>query len=961
MIDVGTAVGYLMLDTTGFQSGFRSALADLKTFQDATATTSDKFTAVGSALSSVGGTLTKSVTLPLVGLGTAVTAVASNFETSMSKVAAIAGLDTVGEEFDALSAKAKEMGATTKFSASETADAFTYMAMAGWKTEAMLDGIEGIMNLAAASGEDLALTSDIVTDALTAFGMQASDSAAFADILAAASNNANTNVAMLGESFKYVAPVAGALGYSAEDTSIALGLMANSGIKASQAGTALRTAMSNLVKPTDQMAVVMDEYGISLTDADGNMKSFMTIMTDLREKMGGLDEATQAAAASTLFGKEAMSGMLAIINASDADFDKLTTAIYNADGTAKRMADTMQNNLSGQLTILKSALEGLAISFGEMILPVITRFVQWITKVVDKLNSMDESTKKNILTLGAIAAAIGPVLLVLGKLVTSVGSIMGALSKAKLAISGIQAALTAAGTSLGAVLAPIAAVVAAIVVLVAAFKNLWTTNEEFRNNITATWNQIKETFAGFTEGILERINSLGFNFSSLTEAMGAVWNEFCNLLAPVFEGVFNNIAIFLETIFGVITSIFDVFKGLFTGDWELFWQGISDLFTTVWEGLYEWFSNILVTLQEVINVFLGWFGTSWSELWTSVANFFQTTWNNIKLFFSNLIINITTAVSNFITSVVNFFATLPENIAYHLGFALGKVASWIVDLATQVLEVGPQVIDTIVNFFKQLPTKMAELLTQAINKVKEWGTNLINWAKTTIPSVVSTIVEGFKSLPGKLLEIGRNLVDSLWQGIKEKLTSLVNNIKSFASTVISSFKSGFGIASPSKETRYVGDMLMEGLIRSISGAVGKVRSVVDTVTSTVLDTFSPMADSLSSLFSTMDLGGGISGVLNSILEQAQAYDSLAESIRSCLQPLKELQSEQESQNAITERMAQTENSTKKNPKTPASPQAQGSTPQGGNTYIFNSPKAVVPTVAAKLIKQTAQQLALDIK
>lgn len=1005
MIDVGTAVGYLMLDTTGFQSGFRSALADLKTFQDETATTSDKFTAVGSALSSVGGTLTKSVTLPLVGLGTAVTAVASNFETSMSKVAAIAGLDTVGEEFDALSAKAKEMGATTKFSASETADAFTYMAMAGWKTEAMLEGIEGIMNLAAASGEDLALTSDIVTDALTAFGMQASDSAAFADILAAASNNANTNVAMLGESFKYVAPVAGALGYSAEDTSIALGLMANSGIKASQAGTALRTAMSNLVKPTDQMAMVMDEYGISLTDADGNMKSFMTIMTDLRERMGGLDEATQAAAASTLFGKEAMSGMLAIINASDADFDKLTKAIYNADGTAKRMADTMQNNLSGQLTILKSALEGLAISFGEMILPVITSFVQWITKVVDKLNSMDESTKKNILTLGAIAAAIGPVLLVLGKLVTSVGSIMGAFSKAKLAISGIQAALAAAGTSLGAVLAPIAAVVAAIAVLVAAFKNLWTTNEEFRTNITATWNQIKEAFSGFTSGILERINSLGFNFSSLTEAMGAVWNEFCNLLAPVFEGVFNNIAIFLETIFGVLTSIFDVFKGLFTGDWELFWQGISDLFTTVWEGLYEWFSNILVTLQEVINVFLGWFGTSWSELWTSVANFFQTTWNNIKLFFSNLIINITTVVSNFITSVVNFFATLPENIAYHLGFALGKVARWIVDLATQVLEVGPQVIDAVVNFFstlpgriweflssayekvstwvsnlgtkateagtnflnnvvnffQQLPTKMAELLTQAINKIKEWGNNIISWAKSTLPSVVSQIVAVFQELPGKLLEIGKNLVNSLWEGIKSRLTALVNSIKSFASTVIGAFKSGFGIASPSKETRYVGDMLMEGLTTSISGAVGKVRQVVDTVTSTVLDTFSPMTDSLSSLFSTMDLGGGISGVLNSILEQAQAYDSLAESIRSCLQPLRELQSEQESQNAITERMAQTENSPKKNPKTPASPQAQGSTPQGGNTYIFNSPKAVVPTVAAKLMKQTAQQLALDIK
>ena len=249
MVDVGTAVGYLMLDTTGFQSGFKSALSDLRTFRDESATAADKFSAAGSAMFAVGGSLTKSVTLPIVGLGAAITKVTSDFESSMSKVASIAGLDTMGEEFEALSEKAKEMGATTKFSASEAADAFTYMAMAGWKTESMLDGIDGIMQLAAASGEDLATTSDIVTDALTAFGLQAKDSSHFADILAAASNNANTNVSMLGESFKYVAPVAGALGYSAEDTSIALGLMANSGIKASQAGTSLRSAMSNLVSP----------------------------------------------------------------------------------------------------------------------------------------------------------------------------------------------------------------------------------------------------------------------------------------------------------------------------------------------------------------------------------------------------------------------------------------------------------------------------------------------------------------------------------------------------------------------------------------------------------------------------------------------------------------------------------------------------------------------------------------
>lgn len=299
----------------------------------------------------------------LVAVGTAATIVGSNFEEGMSKVAAISG--ATGADFEKLKEKAKQMGATTKFSATEAASAFEYMAMAGWKTTDMLGGIDGVMNLAAASGEDLALVSDIVTDAITAFGLSASDSGHFADVLAAASSNANTNVSMLGESFKYVAPIAGAMKYSVEDTSLALGLMANASIKGSMAGTSLKTSLANLASPTDSMAEVMEKYGISLTDADGSMKSLREVIDTLRSKMGGLDEATQTAAASTLFGKEAMAGMLAIINASEADYNKLASAVNNADGTAKNMADTMQDNLKGSITILKSSLEGLGIQIYE--------------------------------------------------------------------------------------------------------------------------------------------------------------------------------------------------------------------------------------------------------------------------------------------------------------------------------------------------------------------------------------------------------------------------------------------------------------------------------------------------------------------------------------------------------------------------------------------------------------------
>lgn len=321
----------------------------------------------------------------IVGIAAASTEVGKAFESQMSTVAAISG--ATGEEFAALEAKAKEMGATTQFSATEAGQAMEYMAMAGWKSSDMVDGIAGIMNLAAASGEDLASTSDIVTDALTAFGMTASDSGRFADVLAAASSNANTNVAMLGESFKYVAPLAGTLGYSAEDASIALGLMANAGIKGSQAGTSLKTALARMSAPTAAQSAAMQKLGLSLTDSEGNMKSMREVMVDMRSSFAGLSEAEQTAAASTIFGKEAMSGMLAIINASEDDFNKLTKAIDNSSGAAAEMAAIRLDNLEGDITLLKSGLEGLGIEIYQGMTAPMREAAQTATQYVAQLNA----------------------------------------------------------------------------------------------------------------------------------------------------------------------------------------------------------------------------------------------------------------------------------------------------------------------------------------------------------------------------------------------------------------------------------------------------------------------------------------------------------------------------------------------------------------------------------------------
>src|SRR5699024_2684194 len=310
---------------------------------------------LGQSMTSIGKELSMKVTAPLMAIGGVATKIGMDFKAGLSEVQALSG--ATGDELANLEERARELGASTKFSAKEVTDGFKYMALAGWDVKQSLDGIDGVLNLAAASGEDLGRVSDILTDSISAFGDEAKDAGRYADVLAAASSNANTDVAGLGESFKMVAPVAGSLGYSLEDTAVALGLMANAGVKGCSAGTALRSALTNLVKQTEKMEKEMEKLGINIKDSNGKMKPLDSLLGDLRERFSKLSDDQKASSAATIFGKEAMAGMLAVINAGQGDFDKLTKAIANSDGVAQEMADTMQNNLQGKLTNLKSALE----------------------------------------------------------------------------------------------------------------------------------------------------------------------------------------------------------------------------------------------------------------------------------------------------------------------------------------------------------------------------------------------------------------------------------------------------------------------------------------------------------------------------------------------------------------------------------------------------------------------------
>lgn len=805
--------------------------AELKKLESQASKTNQTLTKIGEAGSKVesfgngvtnAGKKVSVASAAVTGLGVASVKTAADFESSMSQAQATMGItkDSMSKldgqsvnTMDALSDLAKEMGAKTAFSASECAEALNYLALAGYDTQEMADTLPTVLNLAAAGGLDLASASDMVTDAMSALGMETSDANKMVDQMAKTASSTNTSVGQLGEGILTIGATAKTVKGGTAELNTALGILANNGIKGAEGGTHLRNVILSLQNPTDKAAAQMEALGVSVFDSQGNMRSLNDILGDLNKSMDGMTAEEKANIISKIFNKTDLSSVNALLANTGDTWDELQTSIENSGGAAQQMADTQLDNLSGQLTILKSAVEGFAISIGDALMPMIKNIVAKIQSFVDWLNNLDEGTRQVIVKIGLFVAALGPALVILGTVISKVGVAMQAFSKFGLKITslisnagGLSGVMGKVGTAIMGINPVVVAIVAAIALLVGAFVHLWNTNEGFRDSIIAVWERIKTVFSEFAQGITDRLNALGFDFENFKEVVSAIWNGFCNLLAPVFEGVFTQIVNILEGVLGVITGLLDVFIGIFTGNWSQVWTGVKEIFGSVWDFIKNTFTNYMNVIKGVANTVLGWFGTTWEEVWTNVSNFFSGIWNGITSFLSSAWETIKNVVQTGIMLIGSILEaaftiiTLPFQLIWeNCKGVITAVWNAMKSTVTTVINAIKSVISTVLNAIKTVFTTIWDAISTkvstVVNAIKNTVSNVFNAIKGTastvwngIKTTIGSVVDGIKTKVSMVFNSVKSTVSNVFNGIKSTATSVWNGIKSAITTPIEAAK-----------------------------------------------------------------------------------------------------------------------------------------------------------------------------
>ena len=672
----------------------------------------------GNTIASAGSSLTKSVTAPIVGVGVAAVKTAADYESAMSNVKAITG--ATGKDFKSLEQLGKDLGASTAWSAKEVAQAMQYTGMAGWTAKDNINGLKGILDLASASGTDLAATSDIMTDAISAFGYKASDSAKFANVMTKACTSANVSVNTLGESYKYCGAICGTMGYSIDEVTTSLAVMGNQGIKGSQAGTALKNAISNMAAPTKNMKAAMDALGISITNQDGSMKSWGDVIKNLQSSFKGLTADQQAAYAKQLFGKESMAGMLAVINTSTSDYNALAKSIKNSGGAAEAAAQTQLNNLNGQLTLLKSALEGAAITIGDKLLPYIKNAVSWVQKATNWFNGLSDAQVNMIMKFAGIAAVVGPALLVFGKMVSTVGKVVRTFGMVTGAIAKAQGVMALITSPAGIVIAVLAAVAVAAFLII---KN-W-------DKIKPVVMKVKDAFMGVMPQIKQTISTAIKAIMPIIQTLISTFKEFLPKAINVAKQVITSIAPVIKTIVGTIATIVPI---------------IASTFVSVAQKLMP----VVRTIGNIIKAAIPVVG---------------------KLFAAAF-----TFVGNTITKIMPYISKIAKVIGSILVFAVKKVSPVLKKMAStfstvfnSVFKIVSKIVNKLKPVFKSIGTIVKSVMSvvgKVIGTTFRTAANVIETAAGSIKQTISGVTKAFNGVLDFITGVFTGNWQKAWDGVK---------------------------------------------------------------------------------------------------------------------------------------------------------------------------------------------------
>lgn len=808
------------------------SLKDLETQASQSATAVQKIAAAGEKLKTTGENISNAgekllpVTAAVTGLGTAAVTTAASFESSMSQVQATMGItkdsmSTVNGEsvntMDTLSELAKTMGSETAYSASECAEALNYLALAGYDTEEMRETLPTVLNLAAAGGLELDAASDMVTDAMSALGMETSEAETMVDQMAKTASSTNTSVGQLGEGILKIGATAKTVKGGTAELNTALGILANNGIKGAEGGTHLRNVILSLQNPTSSAAKAMEELGVDVYDSEGNMRSLNDILGDLNTSMEDMTSEEKSNIISTIFNKTDLSSVNALLANTGSTWDELQQSISDSGGAAQQMADTQLDNLSGQLTILKSALEGLAISFGELLMPAIKSIVSWVQNFVDKLNSMDEGTKKVIVTVALIAAALGPVLIVIGKVVSAVGTIMTIVPKVAGVINTVKTAFAALNTTMLA--NPIFLIIAAITALVAAFIYLWNTNEDFRQFWIDLWENVKQV--------------------AIT-----VWNAIKSFFSTVWNGIKSVFQTVLNAIKTLVTTAFNTYKTIIT----TVLNAIKTVITTVWNAIKTAVQTVLNAIKTVI-----------TTVWNAIKTAITTALNAIKTVFST----IWNAIKTIVTTVVNGIKS-----------TITTVWNAIKTAITTVMNTIKTTISTLWNGIKSTITSIVNGIKTTVGNVFN---NILSAIKNTVGNIASAIKNGFQtaisfitSLPSKALQWGKDIIMGIVNGIK----SCISKVGDAVSSVAEKIKSFLHFSVPDEGPLTDYESWMPDFMKGLADGIEKSKSVVADAVGGVADDMvlnpNVSASYGTAASGTSETSGVVSGLIGAVSELAES-------------------------------------------------------------------------------------------